>query len=65
MCKSAYGEMAAARRAIDPSLCSFSLEGAAVPLVVPDITGDWMGRGAARLRPARKRGRGRGGRGGL
>ena len=60
--RGAYGGMAAAPRAIDPS---FSLEGAAVPLVVPDITGDWMGRAAARLRPARKRGRGRGGRGGL
>ena len=51
--RGAYGEMAAALRAIDPS---FSLEGAAVPLVVPDITGDWMGRAAVRLRPRSKRG---------
>ena len=51
--RGAYGGMAAAPRAIDPS---FSLEGAAVPLVVPDITGDWMGRAAVRLRPRSKRG---------
>jgi hypothetical protein len=51
--RGAYGEMAEVLRAFDPS---FSLEGAAVPLVVPDITGDWMARTAARLQPRSKRG---------
>lgn len=51
--RGALDEMAAILRPFDPS---FHLASSAVPLVVPDISGDWMGRAAARLRPRSKRG---------